>query len=705
MPKKKALVLYGDHRLTLGGIKDFWGDLEDTEVEYMAISDFLAAKKDGSLTEEKYDFLYVDAHGDNWEPGPDGKTNGHEHHVSIRNGRSLKTLSLLKAIAESGISTNVGVFSCHSGGVINDIGLELARNSADAELLRTLNVVSFGGSQGEIQNDVPYVRDIASLLINHLEHMESADALIKLLSTYPDSISFSAKGRTALLGSLEIDKSTGEVAFKRKLKHNFTSTGWPDDYEEMAVDFHRGELEKVLEAIASIAMTEQDIKLFRFLFENDFTPDFVANNGWSFLKHASYSGSYDIVMLLLNQGCSLRKFGQEALLGAVKKGHEYIVQQLIIEMRVESLDLGEGLLCHAAIYDKEEVASVLLKYDVDPFETINGHNAFVYACVEGHYKIADMILDKHPEILDSPSKEGVTPLAYAVETGNYYMAKWLLDHDADVHQVNATGDSLLHIESKSASNTTNTKMLKLLLDVGIDFNATDAHGQSALFYVLSSNAFWNQKEAKLKLLLEHGVDINAKNNKDESLLSRACQQRDIQAIKLLLQYGANPHGVRSLVNPKSKVHTLLGTALDMDHNLHKAAVEIKDCLGILKEALLQMQRECVHDEAAEERGEVDEDIQASANAAEIEIPEISRIKDMLREHMYSSKRNFDYTHDNVKSLVEEFAKKCMKGFEREVTEQFGSEEQGYVLESHLQKVPYYLNRALGAKSEISPSRM
>jgi hypothetical protein len=78
-------------------------------------------------------------------------------------------------------------------------------------------------------------------------------------------------------------------------------------------------------------------------------------------------------------------------------------------------------------------------------------------------------------------------------------------------------------------------IVKMLVEKDADVNAKDRNGQTALHRV----GFVHDRIEMIKVLLELGADIDATQNQKYTLLMMAAQRMDIDAVKTLLERGAN----------------------------------------------------------------------------------------------------------------------------------------------------------------------
>ncbi|KAL2674068.1 hypothetical protein Neosp_012514 [[Neocosmospora] mangrovei] len=169
--------------------------------------------------------------------------------------------------------------------------------------------------------------------------------------------------------------------------------------------------------------------------------------------------------------------------------------------------------------------------------------------------------------------DGLTPLGWAVESGDENMAQYLLDSGADVDATNGWGETALFqavirrdepivrllldrgakvniFGTRRSSPLTlatrggNDAIIRLLLDRGANANATATGGEPAVVY-----AARNADMTLLKLLLDHGANANATAVDGEPAVVYAARNADMTLLKLLLDHGANANATATDSEP------------------------------------------------------------------------------------------------------------------------------------------------------------
>jgi hypothetical protein len=151
------------------------------------------------------------------------------------------------------------------------------------------------------------------------------------------------------------------------------------------------------------------------------------------------------------------------------------------------------------------------------------------------------MLQNSPDLLNSlaggDGGEMSTPLGHAASRDQLRVARFLLDHGADVNRRSEYGVPPLFIAAEGGHKA----MVELLLDHGADINAKRSKStgwvgaQTALGIAVIKNF-----PAVVETLLARKADPNIPGFDGLTPLQRATQQSNQRIIELLLRYGANP---------------------------------------------------------------------------------------------------------------------------------------------------------------------
>ena len=110
-------------------------------------------------------------------------------------------------------------------------------------------------------------------------------------------------------------------------------------------------------------------------------------------------------------------------------------------------------------------------------------------------------------------EDGATPFLRAAQSGDVVLMKYLLAHGADPKIASAHGDTALSVAAGIGwvegvtyewSEADNLEAVKMCLDAGIDVNAADVEGRTALH-----GAAHKGRTAVIQMLVDHGANLEA----------------------------------------------------------------------------------------------------------------------------------------------------------------------------------------------------
>jgi ankyrin repeat protein len=159
-----------------------------------------------------------------------------------------------------------------------------------------------------------------------------------------------------------------------------------------------------------------------------------------------------------------------------------------------SLNVSPLLL--SCYYKKPEISNIILKFVRDP-------DIYESAAVGKFDSLASNIYN-NPQLINTFSDDGFTPLGLACYFGHEEAARYLLLKGAEVNTCSKNGYNVYPIHSAVAAN--NSDIAKILLEAGADVNVT----QVSKITPLHSAAHHGNIELII-LLLEAGANVNAKS--------------------------------------------------------------------------------------------------------------------------------------------------------------------------------------------------
>lgn len=164
--------------------------------------------------------------------------------------------------------------------------------------------------------------------------------------------------------------------------------------------------------------------------------------------------------------------------------------------------------------------------------------------------------------IDHVDNEGHTALMHAIECHETDIAMLLLSNNARCDQVTARGDSIMHL----AASQHKVSLLQALIDKGLPLNQVNDRGQTPLFGA--------RRLPILEAMLNAGAVtcIDQRDKDDHSVLDLCIKRRDRDAIRMLLQHGAevdaNTMGDATLNDVIANEPDLLDKAIGNGFDIH-----------------------------------------------------------------------------------------------------------------------------------------
>ncbi|KAK2734813.1 Nuclear factor NF-kappa-B p105 subunit [Myotisia sp. PD_48] len=197
---------------------------------------------------------------------------------------------------------------------------------------------------------------------------------------------------------------------------------------------------------------------------------------------------------------------------------------------------SDNILRQAARYGHLDMVKLLLDRVVGLDGRVTLKDAICSAVFNNHLEVARLLLHNGADIYSQSDRAAPRILFLAVPFENYELLKLLIDYKADVKLRTRTGQTLLH--ALACRDTFYEESFKLILDSGIDINATDNDGLTALHLAAKHG---NLKIARL--LIDRGAQIHQKCNRRITALEFAAMSGHIKAVrKNLLDGSADSKG-------------------------------------------------------------------------------------------------------------------------------------------------------------------
>jgi ankyrin repeat protein len=185
-----------------------------------------------------------------------------------------------------------------------------------------------------------------------------------------------------------------------------------------------------------------------------------------------------------------------------------------------------------------EYGDVALADEPKPIPVDPATAAFIKAIRSKDDKAVKTALAANSDLLKVTDADGSSPLHHAAAFGTIDTLKLLIAKGADVKAVNRRKAQPLHWTIGDAVR------VKMLLDNGVDPNATTGDGRTALYLAtLAENNF-----DVIQLLLSKGANPNKKSVNGNSVLAAAAARGDVRTMRALLAANADVHATAGTGN-------------------------------------------------------------------------------------------------------------------------------------------------------------
>jgi ankyrin repeat protein len=190
------------------------------------------------------------------------------------------------------------------------------------------------------------------------------------------------------------------------------------------------------------------------------------------------------------------------------------------------------------MYQEFDQARELVKQgvDVNYQDASNGSTALMMACQYNFAEMAKFLID-HGADLNLQTKNGQTALMAAAGSSEE-LFNLLLEKGADIQPKAADGTTVFTRACIGVlSGTVPLSVVHTLLDKGADVNEASTTGR-VTGYTCLMMAARNKQSELVKLLVKNGADVNLKAKDGKSALSLAKEENDAEMVKLLKSLGA-----------------------------------------------------------------------------------------------------------------------------------------------------------------------
>ncbi|MBQ3241099.1 MAG: ankyrin repeat domain-containing protein [Akkermansia sp.] len=259
------------------------------------------------------------------------------------------------------------------------------------------------------------------------------------------------------------------------------------------------------------AIDKDNMKLLKELATKSFSGKNVDK---TLVKYALEKNKPLMALELTNSGAAFEGNEKDILFRAIELRPD-MWPHLAFEQRQTVCDHAGEFFLHAAKYGRTEI----IKRLIDPRN--KDKNILIAAGEESDGE--DSGIGPWPEV--DLNSHGVDALFVCLESEKYWdVVSLLLDAGADVNAISrdAEKQTLLHAYVRDFSSPDHgEEFVRYLLEKGINVNAKDASGLTALHIALARNYLADEREEKAKveklpsvaaLLIQNGADVNARTS-------------------------------------------------------------------------------------------------------------------------------------------------------------------------------------------------
>ena len=225
----------------------------------------------------------------------------------------------------------------------------------------------------------------------------------------------------------------------------------------------------------------------------------------------------------------------ERLIGATERDDLPEMERLIgsgadINYSGES---GWTPLTKAAAWGRAKAVKLLLDHKANPNSVKSPGWNYSALCLAKTPEIADLLLAAGADVNARLYGRDVHILSYCVSCGSKEMVQWFIDHGVNPAKVKCDEPTLLF-------SANGPDIAEMLIDHGVDLNATDKQGRTALFGLEEIN----RHPAKVvAVLLKHGAEADIRDHSGCTPLMFA---PDGATVDVLIAAGANPKATNDM---------------------------------------------------------------------------------------------------------------------------------------------------------------
>ena len=191
---------------------------------------------------------------------------------------------------------------------------------------------------------------------------------------------------------------------------------------------------------------------------------------------------------------------------------------------------------HWTAWSQVQMADVSWLDLTHSFDKVEGATPLYYASLGGFYDLAEHLVGKHPEHINTRGGRMVTPLVAALRGKHFQIAELLHRSGAEIDVRCEPKKTPLYLASWEGA----LDSVQWLLNHGADANAQDSFGWTPLYCAATRG-----QPTICQMLIGHNADVHIRSNSGESPLHWATNPSvttgHVDAMQVLLDNGADPN--------------------------------------------------------------------------------------------------------------------------------------------------------------------
>ena len=261
--------------------------------------------------------------------------------------------------------------------------------------------------------------------------------------------------------------------------------------------------------------------------------------GRTWIHHAILANSKELLQAVIDNGADVNATNKKnvtALMIASRRGNTDAVNELLNAGADPTIKDRLGATCiHHAVGEgcSKKFLQAIIDHGVDVNAT-NKENvtALMTACQVGNTGAVNILLNAGADP-NSADVYGRTWIHHAILANSKELLQVVIEKGADLNATNKKNVTALMIACRRG----NIDAVSELMNAGADLNIEDGLGATCIHHAVGEGC----SKKFLQAIIDHGVDVNAANKEKVTALMTACLVRNIGAINILINAGADPN--------------------------------------------------------------------------------------------------------------------------------------------------------------------